>query len=99
MLLSLGLRRAPRPGLGTPSLPRARLLLALLGVATALPAIVTVFAVTAIYGRAGIVNDGLFRSACRASRSTASSGILLAHVFFNASFAARVYLARSKPCR
>ena len=70
-----------------------RVLLALLGVATALPAIVTVFAVTAIYGRAGLVNGGLAWLGLPRFSIYGLAGILLAHVFFNASFGARVYLA------
>ncbi|MDQ0470869.1 ABC transporter permease subunit [Labrys wisconsinensis] len=67
--------------------------LSLLGVATALPAIVLVFALTAVFGRAGLVNDGLAALGLPRVSIYGLTGILLAHVFFNAAFAARVYLA------
>jgi thiamine transport system permease protein len=84
-LLALALARRRFPG--------RRILLSLLGVATALPAIVAVFALTAILGRAGLVSQGLAALGLPRISIYGLTGILIAHVFFNASYATRVYLA------
>ncbi|MCW5697856.1 MAG: ABC transporter permease subunit [Bauldia sp.] len=65
-----------------------------LNVATVLPAIVTVFAVVAVFGRSGWIGD-LFRALGLGYGSWiyGLQGILVAHVFFNAPLAARVFLA------
>ena len=70
------------------------LLVAAMNVATVLPAIVVVFAVVAVFGRAGWLGNitgavGLDLG----SWLYGLSGILIAHVFFNAPIAARVFLA------
>lgn len=73
--------------------PGRAALLGLLATATVLPAVVVVFAVVAVYGRSGWLGSGL-----RALGLDAGSwlyglpGILIAHVFLNAPFCARVFL-------
>jgi thiamine transport system permease protein len=69
------------------------ILLSLLGVATALPAIVAVFALTAVLGRSGLVSEALATLGLPRLSIYGLTGILIAHVFFNASYATRVYLA------
>ncbi len=69
-------------------------LIAAMNVATVLPAIVTVFAVVAVFGRSGWINSGarLFGHDM-GSWLYGLAGILIAHVFLNAPLAARVFLA------
>ncbi len=73
--------------------PGRRLALALIATATALPGIVVVFAVVAVYGRGGWVG-----AAAQALGFAPGAwlyglpGILIAHVFMNAPFCARVLL-------
>ncbi|MDJ1159638.1 ABC transporter permease subunit [Chelatococcus sp. SYSU_G07232] len=70
------------------------LLIAAMNLATVLPAIVVVFGVVTVFGRAGWLGEGM-----RALGFDMGSwlyglpGILIAHVFFNAPLAARVFLA------
>lgn len=76
------------------SFPGRGLLTAAMNVATVLPAIVVVFAVVAVFGRSGWLGDltriiGLDLG----SWLYGLPGILIAHVFFNAPIAARVFLA------
>lgn len=69
-------------------------LVAAMNVATVLPAIVTVFAVVAVFGRSGWIGD-----AARALGLDLGSwlfglpGVLIAHVFLNAPLVARVFLS------
>ncbi|WP_413993006.1 ABC transporter permease subunit [Labrys okinawensis] len=84
-LVALALARRHFPG--------RRLLLALFGVATALPSIVAVFAFAGIFGRVGIVNAVLGAIGLPGLAIYGLTGILLVHVFFNGAFAARVFLA------
>ncbi|CAM5769375.1 thiamine/thiamine pyrophosphate ABC transporter, permease protein [Labrys miyagiensis] len=84
-LVALALARRHFPG--------RRLLLALFGVATALPAIVAVFAFAGIFGRVGAANVILNAVGLPAIAIYGMTGILLVHVFFNGAFAARVFLA------
>jgi thiamine transport system permease protein len=86
-LLALALARRVR-------FPGRSILIAALNVATVLPAIVTVFAVTAVFGRAGWIGDaGRLFGVDTGSWVFGLDGILIAHVFLNAPLAARVYLA------
>jgi thiamine transport system permease protein len=67
--------------------------IAALGAASVMPAIVVVFAVVAIYGHGGWLAEGLRALGLDPRfRIFGWPGILIAHVFFNAPFAARVYL-------
>ncbi|MBU3730988.1 MAG: ABC transporter permease subunit [Beijerinckiaceae bacterium] len=69
------------------------LFLALLATTTVLPSIVVVFAIVAIYGRSGVVNEALAAIGIEGgSWLYGLPGILIAHVFLNMPFAARVYL-------
>lgn len=73
--------------------PGRSLILGLMATATVLPAVVVVFAVVAVYGR-----SGWWGEAARALGFDPGSwlyglpGILIAHVFLNAPFCARVFL-------
>jgi thiamine transport system permease protein len=84
-LLALALARRRFPARGA--------FVSMLGLATALPAVVAVFAITAVHGRSGLVNGWLAAASLPRYSIYGLSGILLAHVFFNAAFATRVYLA------
>jgi thiamine transport system permease protein len=86
-LIALALARRTR-------FPGRSMLIAAMNVATVLPAIVTVFAMVAVFGRSGWLN-GLARLAGTdlGSWIYGLDGILIAHVFFNAPLAARVFLA------
>jgi thiamine transport system permease protein len=74
--------------------PSRNAFIAALNLASVLPAIVAVFGIVAVLGRAGWVGGGL-----RAAGIDPGGwlyglpGILIAHVFFNAPLAARVFLA------
>jgi len=74
--------------------PGRTLLLRLFGLPMVMPAIVTVFAMVALYGESGWLHWLM----ARIGLSTGGflygiSGILIAHVFFNMPFAARAFLA------
>ena len=73
--------------------PGRSVFLALLATATVLPSIVVVFAIVAVYGRSGLVNQVLNLVGIDAgSWLYGLPGILIAHVFLNMPFAARLYL-------
>lgn len=94
MLLSLMLGAALALSLARRgAFPGRRLALALIATATVLPGIVVVFAVVAVYGRGGWV--GTAAQALGFGPGTwlyGLPGILIAHVFMNAPFCARVLL-------
>ncbi|MHB2168452.1 ABC transporter permease subunit [Alsobacter sp. R-9] len=84
LALALARRRA-FPGRGQ--------LVGLLGTATALPAVVVVFAVVTVYGRSGWLGTALGALGLPAGQWLYGlPGILIAHVFLNAPFCARVFL-------
>ena len=94
-LLSLVLGAAVALALARRSrFPGRSLFIAALNLASVLPAIVTVFGIVAVFGRAGWVGQ-----AARPFGIDLGGwlyglpGILIAHVFFNAPLAARVFLA------
>lgn len=69
-------------------------LIAALNVATVLPAIVTVFAIIAVFGRSGWFGDiARLLGMNPESWVFGLDGVLLAHLLLNAPLAARVYLA------
>lgn len=69
------------------------LVLAALGAAAVMPAIVVVFSVVAVYGRSGVLAEGAAALGLAWRPSPFGwFGILLAHVFLNASLCARVFL-------
>ena len=77
-----------------PSFPGRKLILQLFAVPLALPAIVAVIGILALYGRAGYLAPAI--SALfdwRWPGTYGLSGILLAHVFFNMPMATRLFLA------
>lgn len=92
-LISLALGAAIALALARRAFWGRRLFLGLLGVATSLPAIVAIFAIAAIFGRSGFVNTALAGIGLPRFSIYGLPGILIAHVFFNAAFATRVYLA------
>lgn len=76
-----------------PMFPGRRLLVRLLGLPMVVPTIVGTLGVVAVAGRSGWLNDGLalIQPAWRID-IYGMTGILLAHVFFNLPFAARLML-------
>ena len=67
--------------------------IASLGALFVLPSIVAILGLVALYGRSGLINTLLHGVGVRASLSVYGlPGILLAHVFFNAPLAARIFL-------
>jgi thiamine transport system permease protein len=85
LALSLA-RRARFPGRG--------LFVAALNLASVLPAIVAVFGIVAVLGRAGLVGEAArIAGVDPGGWIYGLPGILIAHVFFNAPLAARVFLA------
>jgi thiamine transport system permease protein len=67
-------------------------LVALLGAPFLLPAIVAVFGIVAIWGRAGIVSQGLEALGAPGLDVYGLRGVVLAHVFFNVALVARLLL-------
>ncbi len=76
-----------------PVFPFRNALIALISSAIALPSLVVVLGVITVYGRNGWL-AGLFGVPASGFSIYGLSGILLAHVFFNGSFAARILLHR-----
>lgn len=71
-----------------------RLLLDIMGASFVLPVIVAVFGIVAVYGRRGWLNSTLHALGVETTIPLYGlGGILIAHVFFNAPLAARIYLA------
>jgi thiamine transport system permease protein len=71
-----------------------RAFIAALNLASVLPAVVAVFGIVAVYGRAGWIGAAAARFGVDAAGWLYGlPGILIAHVFFNAPVAARVFLA------
>lgn len=92
-LLSLVLGAALALALARRHFPGRSIVLALVGTAVVMPSIVVVFAVIAVYGRAGHLADLLaFAGLPAPPRIFGWPGILLAHVFLNAALATRVFL-------
>ncbi len=76
-----------------PNLPGRAFIVRLFGLPLALPAIVAVFGVLAVWGRNGWFADALFAVGVENAPSIYGlSGILIAHVFFNAPLATRLLL-------
>ncbi len=74
--------------------PGRSLFIAALNLASVLPAIVAVFGIVAVLGRAGWVGQGMkFFGIDFGAWLYGLPGILIAHVFFNAPLAARIFLA------
>ncbi len=68
------------------------LLVTLLDAPFILPVIVAVFGLLAVYGRSGLVNDGLAALGIPAFTIYGLPGVVLAHVFFNLPLAVRLIL-------
>ncbi|WP_461307565.1 ABC transporter permease family protein, partial [Albidovulum sp.] len=68
------------------------LLVMLLGAPFILPVIVAVMGLVAVFGRAGIVNDGLAALGLARVSIYGFTGVVLAHVFFNLPLAVRLLL-------
>ena len=74
--------------------PGRSFFIAVMNVATVLPAIVAVFGIVAVYGRSGWFGAGGEALGLPVGRDLYGlSGILIAHVFFNMPLAARIFLA------
>ncbi|HRO11571.1 MAG TPA: thiamine/thiamine pyrophosphate ABC transporter permease ThiP, partial [Amaricoccus sp.] len=67
-------------------------LVALLGAPFLLPAIVAVFGIIAIWGRAGLFSRGLEAAGLPGLDVYGLRGVVLAHVFFNVALVARLVL-------
>jgi thiamine transport system permease protein len=67
-------------------------LVALLGAPFILPVIVAVMGILAIFGRAGVLNDGLAALGLPRLSIYGAQGVILAHVFFNLPLATRMVL-------
>ncbi|SCY30445.1 thiamine transport system permease protein [Microvirga guangxiensis] len=92
-LLSLSLGAALALALARRRFPGRDLVLALLGTTMVIPTIVAVFAVFAVYGRSGWFTQALSFLGWTDSFSIFGyPGILIAHVFLNAPFVARILL-------
>lgn len=72
--------------------PGRRALVALLGAPFLLPAIVAVFGILAVWGRAGWVSDGLAALGLPRLDIYGLEGVVLAHVFFNLPLVTRLLL-------
>jgi thiamine transport system permease protein len=92
-LASLVLGAALALALARRRFPGREWLIAALGAASVMPAIVVVFAVIAVYGQGGWIAEALRAVGVDPRfRIFGWPGIVLAHVFLNAPFVARVYL-------
>ena len=84
-LLALALARRRFPLRGA--------VIASLGALFVLPSIVAILGLVTLYGRSGLINTGLHKAGITATLAIYGlPGILLAHVFFNAPLAARIFL-------
>ena len=72
--------------------PGRAALVALLGAPFLLPAIVAVFGIVAIWGRAGLFSPGLEAAGLPGLDVYGLRGVVLAHVFFNVALVARLVL-------
>jgi thiamine transport system permease protein len=92
-VLSLALGAALALALARRRFPGRSLVLSALGAAAAMPAIVVVFALVAVYGRGGFLQEALRALGFEPGfRVFGWPGILLAHTLLNAPFVARAYL-------
>jgi thiamine transport system permease protein len=69
-----------------------QIMVSLLGAPFILPAIVAVLGVVAIWGRSGLVSDGLKAFGAEPLNIYGFTGVILAHVFFNLPLATRLIL-------
>ncbi|MEZ5777136.1 MAG: thiamine/thiamine pyrophosphate ABC transporter permease ThiP [Paracoccaceae bacterium] len=72
--------------------PGRGILITLLGAPFILPVIVAVMGILAIFGRAGVLNDGLAALGLGRVSIYGFEGVVLAHVFFNLPLAVRLLL-------
>lgn len=92
-ILSVTLGAALALALARRRFPGRDLLLSLLSASFVLPVIIAVLGIVAVHGRGGLANQMLrLIGLDGGSYLYGLTGILLAHVFFNAPFAARIYL-------
>lgn len=91
-LLSVGLAVPVARALARRAFPGRGALILLMGAPFVLPSLVAVAAILAVFGRAGLVNQGLAALGLPAVSPFGLQGVLLAHVFFNLPLAVRLLL-------
>jgi thiamine transport system permease protein len=92
-LLSVAFGTAVALALARRRFPGRRAAVAVLGAAAVMPAIVVVFSILAIYGRAGFLAEALSALGLEVEIPVFGwTGIVLAHVFLNGPFVARVVM-------
>jgi thiamine transport system permease protein len=92
-LLSVGLAVPVARALARRRFPGRGLLIGLMGAPFLLPVIVAVLGLLAVFGRSGIVNEGLAAVGLHPVSIYGLHGVVLAHVFFNLPLAVRMILA------
>lgn len=90
--LSVGLAVPVARALARRAFRGRTLLITLLGAPFILPVIVAVIGLLAVFGRSGVVNDGLAMLGLPAVSIYGFHGVVLAHIFFNLPLAARFIL-------
>ncbi len=91
-LISVALAIPVARALARRRFPGREALVTLLGAPFLLPIIVAILGIVAIWGRSGLVNDGLGALGLPKLDIYGLSGVLLAHVFFNLPLAVRILL-------
>lgn len=74
------------------SFPGRRFLIAIMGAPFILPVIVAILGLLAVFGRGGLLNDGLSWAGLPTLSIYGLHGVVLAHVFFNLPLAVRLIL-------
>jgi thiamine transport system permease protein len=91
-LLSVALAVPVARALARRAFPGRRLLILLMGAPFVLPSLVAVAAILAVFGRAGLVNQGLAVLGLPPVSPYGLQGVVMAHVFFNLPLAVRLIL-------
>ncbi len=92
-VLSVGLAVPVARALARRQFPGRRLLISLMGAPFLLPVIVAILGLLAVFGRAGVLNDGLAALGLPPVSIYGLHGVVLAHVFFNLPLAVRMILS------
>lgn len=91
-LLSVGLAIPVARALARRAFPGRGALILLMGAPFVLPSLVAVAAILAVFGRAGLINQGLAALGLPPVSPYGLQGVVLAHVFFNLPLAVRLLL-------